>query len=169
MSDVIVSQIARYSQLCWNICLHINLEHNHRHLMASIKSYLISFKLVTSVLITPTYIRPLFHLPLIPRLVALCRSALLEYLLTYKLRAQSPSPDGKYQIISNFVQTCDESLDYAYLYSTVVSSPANTKTRCIVPVEAAGADRVPIVPEDSGSHRHRETNSNSTFSCLSTM
>ena len=30
------------------------------------------------------------------------------------------------------------------------------QTRFIVPVESAGADRVLIVPEDSGSHRHRE-------------
>ena len=29
------------------------------------------------------------------------------------------------------------------------------QTRFIVPVESAGADRVLIVPEDSGSHRHR--------------
>ena len=29
------------------------------------------------------------------------------------------------------------------------------QTRFIVPVESAGANRVPIVPEDSGSHRHR--------------
>ena len=29
------------------------------------------------------------------------------------------------------------------------------QTRFMVPVESAGADRVLIVPEDSGSHRHR--------------
>ena len=50
-------------------------------------------------------------------------TALLEYLLTYKTSAQSPSPDGKYQIIFNFVKTCNESLGYAYLFSTVVSYP----------------------------------------------
>ena len=56
-------------------------------------------------------------------------TALLEYLPTYEIRIQSPSPDGKYQIIFNFVKTCHESLEYAYLSSTVVSSRANTVTQ----------------------------------------
>ena len=50
-------------------------------------------------------------------------TALLEYLLTYKTSAQSPSPDGKYQMIFNLVKTCHESLGYAYLFSTAVSYP----------------------------------------------
>ena len=40
---------------------------------------------------------------------------LLEYLATYKIRAQSLSPDDKYQIIFDFVVTCHEPLDRAYL------------------------------------------------------
>ena len=102
MCDV-VSQIARHSQRCWNICLHIKLEHNHRHLMVSIKSDLISSKLVTSLLKMPTW------------------------------------------------------------SSTGVLSPVHTKTRFIVPVEFAGADRVLIVPEDSGSHRLREDQGSATL------
>ena len=34
--------------------------------------------------------------------------------------------------------------------------PSYQQNRFIVPAESAGADRVLFVPEDSGSHRHRE-------------
>ena len=81
-------------------------------------------------------------------------TALLQYLLTYITRAQSPSPDGKYQIIFNFVKTCHESLGYANLFSTVFSYPL--KTHCIVPVESGGADKVLIVPGDSRSPSHHK-------------
>ena len=50
----LVSQISRHSRLCWDIWLHVKLEHIYRHLMAGIKSYVISLELVTSLLITPT-------------------------------------------------------------------------------------------------------------------
>ena len=83
-------------------------------------------------------------------------TALLGYLVTCKIRAHSPSPDGRYQIICNFVRTCYEPLDYANLiFDRCVAARLCQQTRFIVPVESAGANRVPIVPEDSGSHRHR--------------
>ena len=41
-------------------------------------------------------------------------TALLHYLVTYTIRAQSPSPDDKYQFIYNFVNTFPEPLDYTY-------------------------------------------------------
>ena len=81
-------------------------------------------------------------------------TALLQYLLTYKTRAQSPSPDGKHQIIFNFVKTCHESLGYANLFSTVFSYPL--QTHCIVPVESGGADKVLIVPGDFRSTSHHK-------------
>ena len=83
-------------------------------------------------------------------------TALLGYLVTCKIRAHSPSPDGRYQIICNFVRTCYEPLDYAnFIFDRCVAARLCQQTRFIVPVESAGANRVPIVPEDSGSHRHR--------------
>ena len=83
-------------------------------------------------------------------------TALLGYLVTCKIRAHSPSPDGRYQIICNFVRTCYEPLAYANLiFDRCVAARLCQQTRYIVPVESAGANRVPIVPEDSGSHRHR--------------
>ena len=83
-------------------------------------------------------------------------TALLEYLATCKIRAQSPSPDDRYQIICSFVRTCYELLNYANLiFDRCVATHLCQQTRFIVPVESAGANRVPIVPEDSGSHRHR--------------
>ena len=88
-------------------------------------------------------------------------TALLEYLVTYNITAQSPSPDGKYQLIFNFIKSCQKSLDYAYLIpDRCVIARLCQQTRFIVPVESAGADRVPIVPEDSGSHRHRARGKN---------
>ena len=84
-------------------------------------------------------------------------TALLGYLVTCKIRAHSPSPDGRYQIICNFVRTCYEPLAYAKLiFDRCVAARLCQQTRYIVPVESAGANRVPIVPEDSGSHRHRD-------------
>ena len=84
-------------------------------------------------------------------------TALLEYLVTCKIRAQLPPPDGRYQIICNFVRTCYKPRDYANLiFDRCVAARLCQQTRFIVPVESAGANRVPIVPEDSGSHRHRE-------------
>ena len=84
-------------------------------------------------------------------------TALLGYLVTCKIRAHSPSPDGRYQIICNFVRTCYEPLDYAnFIFDRCVAARLCQQTRFIVPVESAGANRVPIVPEDSGSHRHRD-------------
>ena len=84
-------------------------------------------------------------------------TALLGYLVTCKISAHSPSPDGRYQIICNFVRTCYEPLDYANLiFDRCVAARLCQQTRFIVPVESACANRVPIVPEDSGSHRHRE-------------
>ena len=62
----VVSQISHQSQLCWNIWLHIKLEHSHSHLMASIKSYLILSKFVTSLLIAPTVPRPACRRPFMP-------------------------------------------------------------------------------------------------------
>ena len=86
-------------------------------------------------------------------------TALLGYLVTCKIRAHSPSPGGRYQIICNFVRTCYEPLDYAnFIFDRCVAARLCQQTRFIVPVESAGANRVPIVPEDSGSHRHRDTN-----------
>ena len=86
-------------------------------------------------------------------------TALLGYLVTCKIRAHSPSPGGRYQIICNFVRTCYEPLDYAnFIFDRCVAARLCQQTRFIVPVESAGANRVPIVPEDSGSHRHREFN-----------
>ena len=83
-------------------------------------------------------------------------TALLEYLVTYKVRAQSLSPDGKYQIVLNFVRTFHEPFDCAYCtFERCVVARSYQQTRFIVPVESAGADWVLIVPEDSGSHRHR--------------
>ena len=83
--------------------------------------------------------------------------ALLGYLVTCKIRAHSPSPDGRYQIICNFVRTCYEPLDYANLiFDRCVATRLCQQTRFIVPVECPGANRVPIVPEDSGSHRHHD-------------
>ena len=71
-----------------------------------------------------------------------------------KIRAQSTSPDGKYQIIWN-VKTCYEPLDYAnVIVDQCVTACLSQQTRFIVPVETAGADKVTIVPEDPGSHRH---------------
>ena len=85
-------------------------------------------------------------------------TALLWYLVTCKIRAHSPSPDDRYQIICNFVSTCYEPLDYANLiFDRCVAARLCQQTRFIVPVESAGANRVPIVPEDSGSHIHRES------------
>ena len=69
-----VSRISRHSQLCWTIWLQIKLKHNHLHLMASIKSYLISTKLFTSLLIMSTL--SLIGVPspvYANRLVLLCR------------------------------------------------------------------------------------------------
>ena len=84
-------------------------------------------------------------------------TALLDYLVTNKIKAQSPSPDGKYQIIFNFVKTSHEPLDYVYfIFDRCVVARLCQQTRFIVPVESVGADRVLIVPEDSGSHRHHE-------------
>ena len=84
-------------------------------------------------------------------------TALLEYLATCKIRAQSPSPDDRCQIIYNFVRTYYEPLNYANLiFDRCVATRLCQQTRFIVPVESAGANRVPIVPEDSGSHRHRD-------------
>ena len=84
-------------------------------------------------------------------------TALLGYLVTCKIRAHSPSPDGRYQIICNFVRTSYEPLAYANLiFDRCVAAHLCQQTRNIVPVESAGANRVPIVPEDSGSHRHRD-------------
>ena len=84
-------------------------------------------------------------------------TALLGYLVTCKISAHSPSPDGRYQIICNFVRTCYEPLDYANLiFDRCVDARLCQQTRFIVPVESACANRVPIVPEDSGSHRHRD-------------
>ena len=83
-------------------------------------------------------------------------TVLLEYLAAYKIRAQSLSPDGKYLIIFNFVKTCHEPLDFAYrIFDQCVVPRLNQQTRFFVPVESVGANRVPIVPEDSGSHRYR--------------
>ena len=83
-------------------------------------------------------------------------TALLGYLVTCKIRAHLPSPDGRYQIICNFVRTCYKPLDYANLiFDRCVAARLCQQTRFIVPVESAGANRVPVVPEDSGSHRHR--------------
>ena len=83
-------------------------------------------------------------------------TALLDYLVTNKIKAPSPSPDGKYQIIFNFVKTFHEPLDYVYfIFNRCVVARLCEQTRFIVPVESVGADRVLIVPEDSGSHRHR--------------
>ena len=80
-------------------------------------------------------------------------TALLGYLVTCKISAHSPSPDGRYQIICNFVRTCYEPLDYANLiFDRCVAARLCQQTRFIVPVESACANRVPIVPEDSGSH-----------------
>ena len=82
---------------------------------------------------------------------------LLDNLITNKNKAQSPSPDGKYQIIFNFVKTFHEPLDYVYfIFDRCVVTRLYQQTRFIVPAESVGADRVLIVPEDSGSHRHRE-------------
>ena len=84
-------------------------------------------------------------------------TALLDYLVTNEIKAQSPSPDGKYQIIFNFVKTFHEPLDYVYLiFDRCVVGRLCQQTRFIVPVESVGADRVLSVPEDSGSHRHRD-------------
>ena len=84
-------------------------------------------------------------------------TALLGYLVTCKIIAHLPPPDGRYQIICNFVRTFYEPLDYANLiFDRCVAARLCQQTRFIVPVESAGANRVPIVPEDSGSHRHRE-------------
>ena len=84
-------------------------------------------------------------------------TALLDYLVTNEIKAQSPSPDGKYQIIFNFVKIFHEPLDYVYLiFDRCVVGRLCQQTRFIVPVESVGADRVLSVPEDSGSHRHRE-------------
>ena len=73
MCDV-VSRISRHSQLCWTIRLQIKLKHNHLHLMASIKSYLISSKLFTSLLVMPTLSLISVSSPVYAnRLVLLCR------------------------------------------------------------------------------------------------
>ena len=84
--------------------------------------------------------------------------ALLEYLVTYKIRAQLLSPDGKYQTIFNFFKICHKSLDCAYLtFDWCAVARSYQQTHFIVPAESAGAHRVLIVPEHSGSHRHRAT------------
>ena len=71
-------------------------------------------------------------------------TALLEYLITCKIRAQSPSPDGRYQIICNFVRTSYEPLDYTNLiFDRCVATRLCQQTRFIVPEESAGAHRVP--------------------------
>ena len=76
-------------------------------------------------------------------------------LVTNNIKAQSPSPDGKYKIILNFVKTYHEHLDYVYfIFDRCVVARLCQQTRFIVPVESVGADRVTIVAEDSGSHRH---------------
>ena len=41
-------------------------------------------------------------------------TALLDYLITNKIKAPSPSPDGKYQIKFNFIKTFHEPVDYVY-------------------------------------------------------
>ena len=85
-------------------------------------------------------------------------TALLDYLVTNKVTAQSLSPDGKYQIKFNFDKTFHEPLDYVYfIFVRRLVARLCQQTRFIVPVESVGADRVLIVPEDSGSHRHRDT------------
>ena len=67
-------QISRHSQRCWNSWLHMKLEHNHRHLMVSIKSDSISSKLVTSLLKMPTWSSISVLSPVhTNRLVLLCR------------------------------------------------------------------------------------------------
>ena len=67
------------------------------------------------------------------------------------------SPDGKYQIIFDLLKICHEPLDCAHLTpDRCVIARSYQLTRFIVPVESAGAHRVLVVPEDSGSHRHRE-------------
>ena len=77
-------------------------------------------------------------------------TALLDYLVTNKIKAQSPSPDDKYQIILNSIKTCHEPLDCAYLtlhliFDRCVVPRLCQQIRFIVPVESVGADRVPIV------------------------
>ena len=59
-------------------------------------------------------------------------TALLEYLFAYKIE------------------------DAYLIFDRCVVARSYQQTRFIVPVESAGADRVLIVPEDSGSHRLRE-------------
>ena len=71
-------------------------------------------------------------------------------------RAQSPSPDGRYQSIWN-VRTYYEPLDFAnVIFDRCVATRSCQQTLFNVRVEYAGANRVLIVPEDSGSHRHRD-------------
>ena len=74
-------------------------------------------------------------------------TALLDYLVTNKIKVQSLSPDGKYQIIFNFVKTFHEPLDYVYfVFDRCVVARLCQQTRFIVPVESVGADRVLILP-----------------------
>ena len=88
-------------------------------------------------------------------------TALLDYLVTNKIKTQSLSPDGKYQIIFDFVKTFHKPLDDVYFtFDRCVVARLCQQTRFIMPVESVGADRVLIVPEDSGSHRHREYSRN---------
>ena len=75
MCDV-VSQSSRHSQLCWTIWLQIKLKHNHLHLMASIRWYLISSKLFTSLLIMSTLsLTGVSSTIYANRLVLLCRKS----------------------------------------------------------------------------------------------
>ena len=84
--------------------------------------------------------------------------ALLEYLVTYKIRARLLSPDGKYKIIFNFFEICHKSLDCAYLtFDRCAVAGSYQQTHFIVPAESADAHRVLIVLEHSGSHKHRAT------------
>ena len=62
-------------------------------------------------------------------------TALLDYLVTNKIKA--PSPDGKYQIIFNFVKTFHEPIDYVYfIFDRCVVARLCQQTRFIVPVES---------------------------------
>ena len=71
-------------------------------------------------------------------------TALLGYLVTYKIRAHSPSPDGRYQIICNFVRTFYEPLDYANLiFDRCVAARLCQQTRFIVPVAVRGCQQSP--------------------------
>ena len=78
-------------------------------------------------------------------------TALLPYLVTQTIRAQSTSPvEVDYY---NIVETCRGPLEYAYLVFDSSHARVYQQSRFIVPIESGGADIVLIVPEDSGSHR----------------